>query len=383
VNQYPVGGFPAKGPDGKPLSDHPDFRDGAKPIPDVAAAPGGHLWDLALRAGLKVRNYGFFVGNGVKGAKGTTIIPDNYPNDRALQPGGHDLEGVTNVDFRRFDMDYADSEATGRLYDQTKDERFLFARKAFGKFDARSRFEAWNRDFKLMLEKDPSGGAVPDLMLVRFCTDHTAGLNPGHHSPRAMVADNDYAVGQLVDAVSRSPIWESTAIFIIEDDAQNGPDHVDAHRSTCFVISPWIRKGSVDHAFHNTVSVLKTMELLLGLPPMCQYDAVAAPIMDWDLKGPSNREPYAAVMPDRELLRDRNPLKGQPQPVSPEARATIDRMIEQSMAMDFVNADKAPAELLNQIMWASVKGWDSQLPPTPRGPQGLTARQEDDDDDDD
>jgi len=381
VNQYPVGGFPAKGPDGKPLSDHPDFREGAKPIPDVAAAPGGHIWDLANKAGVKVRNYGFFVSTGIKGAKGATVIPDNYPNDKGLQPGGHDLEGVTNVNFRRFDVDYADSDATWKLHEETKDEKFLYARKTFGKFGARSRFEAWQREFKQMIEKDPSGGAVPDLMLVRFCTDHTAGLNPGHHSPRAMVADNDYAVGQLVEAVSKSPVWESTAIFIIEDDAQNGPDHVDAHRSTCYVVSPWVKKGSVDHTFHNTVSVLKTMELLLGLPPMCQYDAVAAPIMDWDMNGPSNKEQFTAVMPHRELFRDHNPLKNQAQPVSPEARATIERMIDESMKMDFTNADKAPADLLNQIMWASVKGWDSQMPPTPRGPTGLTVRQENDEDD--
>ena len=381
VNDYPVGGFPAKGPDGKPLSDHPDFREGAKPIPDVAAAPGGHLWDLARKARLSVRNYAFFVGNGLKGAKGETVIPDNYPNDKGLQPGGHDLDGVTSVDFRRFDMDYADSEATWKLYQETKDEKFLYARKAFGKFDAHSRFEAWHREFRQMIEKDPAGGAVPNLMLVRFCTDHTAGLNPGHHSPRSMVADNDYAVGQLVEAVSRSAIWESTAIFIIEDDAQNGPDHVDAHRSTCYVISPWIKKGSVDHTFHNTVSVLKTMELLLGLPPMCQYDAVAAPIMNWDMNGPSNNGPFVATMPHRKLFRDRNPMKNQPQPVSPEARARLDWMIDESMKMDFANADKAPAELLNQIMWASVKGWDSKIPPTPRGPQGMSHRQDKDDDD--
>src|SRR6266550_5821657 len=119
-------------------------------------------------------------------------------------------------------------------------------------------------------------------MTVRFCTDHTAGMNPDKHSPRSMVADNDYAVGQLVEAVSKSPIWKSCAIFIIEDDAQNGPDHVDTHRSTCYVISPWIKRGSVDHSFQNTVSVLKTIELVLGLPPMCQYDAVSSPILDWD-----------------------------------------------------------------------------------------------------
>ena len=376
VNRYPTGGFPATGPDGKPLSDHPAYREGAKPIPDVAAAPGGHIWDLALRAGLTVRNYGFFMSNGVKEGN-ITVIPDNYPNDKALQPGGHDLEGRTDLDFRRFDMDYPDSDAPWRLYEETKDERYLYSRRAFGKYEAHSRFEAWNREFQMMLKKDPAGGAVPNLMLVRLPTDHTAGMNPGKHSPRSMVADNDYAVGQLVEAVSNSPIWKSCALFIIEDDAQNGPDHVDTHRSTCYVVSPWIKRGSVDHSFQNTVSVLKTIELLLGLPPMCQYDAVAAPIMNWN-DAPRNIEPFTAVLPDRSLFVERNAAENDPAPISPEAR----RMMEESQAMNFEVADKAPADRLNEIIWASVKGFDSKQPPTPSGPKGLRGMDEEEEEDD-
>src|SRR5258706_12158304 len=110
-----------------------------------------------------------------------------------------------------------------------------------------------------------------------------------------MVADKDYAVEQLVKTVRKSAIWKKTAIFILEDDAQDGPDHVDAHRSICLVISPWIKKASIDHNFHNTSSCIRTMELLLGLPPMCQYDAIASPIMDWDTQ-PNNDEPYAAIL---------------------------------------------------------------------------------------
>lgn len=377
VNRYPSGGFPATGPDGKPLSDHPAYRDGAKPIPDVAAAPGGHIWDLALKAGLTVRNYGFFISNGVKEGN-VTVIPDNYPNDKALQPGGHDLEGRTDLDFRRFDMDYPDSDAPWRLYQETMDERYLYARRAFGKYHAHSRFEEWNREFQMMLKKDPTGGAVPNLMLVRLPTDHTAGMNPGKHTPRSMVADNDYAVGQLVEAVSNSPIWKSCAVFIIEDDAQNGPDHVDTHRSTCYVVSPWIKRASVDHSFQNTVSVLKTIELLLGLPPMCQYDAVAAPIMNWD-SAPRNAERFVARMPDRALFLERNAAENAPAPISPEAR----RMMEESQAMNFEVADKAPADRLNEIIWASVKGFDSKQPPTPSGPKGLRGMTDEEDEDDD
>jgi hypothetical protein len=213
-------------------------------------------------------------------------------------------------------------------------------------------------------------------MTVRFGTDHTVGTNPAKPTPRAMVADNDYAVGQLVEAVSKSAIWNSCAIFIIEDDAQNGPDHVDAHRSTCYVISPWIKKASVDHSFQNTVSVIRTIELLLNLPPMCQYDAIADPIMNWD-PSPSNAAPFAAILPSADVLRERNGLLNTTQPISPELRV----MAEQSMAMDFSKADQAPADLLNEIIWKSVKGPKSILPPTPRGPSPLAPAQRKRDDD--
>jgi hypothetical protein len=241
-NNYLTGGFPATDPDGNPLvSPGTPLAAGAPPIPDVAEAPGGHLeapgghlWDLARTAGVSYRNYGFFYSFGVSENQGTTIIlPDNYPASRGIQPAGHDLTGVSDFDFRRYDNDYPDSDAPS-IYGS------LYSRTTYGKYNMPSRFSEWNREFKQMLAKDPSGNAVPALMTVRFNHDHTQGLTPGKFTPRAEVADNDYAVGQLVEAVSNSPIWNSTAIFIIEDDAQDGPDHVDAHRSTCYVISPLI-----------------------------------------------------------------------------------------------------------------------------------------------
>ena len=190
-----------------------------------------------------------------------------------------------------------------------------------------------------------------------------------------MVADNDYACGQLVEAISHSPIWKSTAIFILEDDAQNGPDHVDAHRSVCYVISPWIKKNSVDHGFHNTVSCIRTMELLMGLPPMCQYDATARPIMDWD-SSPSNDALYTAIMPKKELAMERNP-KASTQPfANPEQRAAAE-----SDKMDFTKADHAPVDRLNLIIWQSIKGWDSQPPKSPHTFNPLGTKIVDDDDD--
>jgi hypothetical protein len=374
VAQYPTGGFPAVGPDGKPMSEDPKLKDGAKAVPDVAEAPGGHIWDNVRKHGLSYRNYGFFLSDIIREGK-TVVIPDNYPNVVGLQPGGHDLDGVSDVDFRRFDLNYPDSEAPLILSKQTNDQKFMRPMKGFGKYQAPSRFSEWKREFDQMLAKSPDGSAVPQFMTVRFCTDHTMGTNPNHHSPKSMVTDNDYAVGQLVETISKSPIWRSTAIFIVEDDAQDGPDHIDTHRSTCYVISPWIKAHSVDHHFHNTVSLIRTMELLMGLPPMCQYDATAEPILDWDTRA-SNEEPFAAILPDPKVLGEINGASSPRSPVSPEQRG----MMEESGKMDFAHADAAPADRLNEIIWKSVKGEGSVMPATPRGPVPSGGARKDEDD---
>jgi DNA-binding beta-propeller fold protein YncE len=366
-NGYPTAGVPATDESGKPLSTHPATKDGAKPIPDVAST-GVNIWDAARNAGVSLRNYGFFLffsdhNTGLPGG------PDNYPVVAGLQPPGHDLAGVTDADFRRFDMDYADSDAPEMYFKQTGDADCVFKTRTYGSTQAPSRFAEWNREFQMMLSKDPSGDAVPGLMLIRLPTDHTSGGSGGKHSPRSYVADNDYGVGQLVEAVSKSPIWKSTAIFVIEDDAQNGVDHVDAHRTTAFVISPWIKAHSVDHHFYNTDSLLKTMEMLLDIPPLSQYDAVADPIMDWDVS-PTNAEPYAAILPPKEIIGQRNPEKASLKPGDPRRK-----LAEESDAMDFTHADAVPSYELNTIIWKTVKGANSEMP----RPKGV---EEGDDDDD-
>ncbi len=345
-NGYLTGGFPATDPDGKPLS--VAFPAGAPPIPDAAEAPGGHLWDIVERANLSYRNYGFFYSFGVSQG-GASIIPDNYPASAGLRPAGHDLAGKSDFDYRRYDNDYPDSEAPSSY-------GCLYQRTSYGKYAMPSRFSEWNREFHEMLQKDPSGNSVPALMTVRFNHDHTQGTTPGKFSPKAEVADNDYAVGQLVEAVSKSPIWKSTAIFIIEDDAQDGPDHVDAHRSICFVVSPWIKAHSVDHTFYNTDSVLKTIEMLLGLPPMSQYDAIANPILDFD-GAPQNSATYAAILPAKEIICDKTPAMAAIGRNDPLRKLAL-----QSLKMDFEHPDSAPAGLLNEIIWKSVKGYHSKMP---------------------
>jgi YVTN family beta-propeller protein len=368
-NGYITGGFPATDPDGKPLSQNPAFKNGAPEIPNVAAMDT-HLWDLARDAGLTYRNFGMFLSTKNEDDP-TPAMPAFYPTVKGLQPPGHDLAGLTDMDFPNFNLDFPDSDAPSHYLDQTQDQQFKYALTTWGKYNMPSRFAEWNREFQMMLAKDPTGNAVPNLMFVRFPHDHTQGVSSGKHSPSAEVADNDYAVGQLVDAISHSPIWSSTAIFIIEDDAQNGPDHVDAHRTTAFVISPWIKRGSVDHQFCNTDSLLKTMELLLGLPAMSQYDALALPITDWDTV-PGNIDPYTATLPAKEIIAQMNPGK------SPLTAA--------SDKMNFAHADAAPAGLLNEVIWKSVKGESSNMP-APRNAMASPARrgirQQTRDDDDD
>ena len=222
---------PPSAPMGKNFPTIRNLSKAPKPVPDVAESPGGRIWDDVLKQNLTFRNYGFFENIGVRKG-GKVIIPENYPSVSSLQPGDHDLAGVSDIDFRKFDLEYADSEAPAKYAQQLHDPKYVRPHQTYGKYEATCRFDEWNREFQMMLAKDPSGGAVPNFMTL--CTGRRPhlGHNANMHTPRSMVADNDYGVGELVQAVSQSPIWKSTAILIVEDDAQNGPDHVDCHRST-------------------------------------------------------------------------------------------------------------------------------------------------------
>jgi len=342
-NGYNVGGFPARNPDGQLISPV-YFPNGAPPIPDVTQGPGDHIWDAVQAAKLTYHNFGFFLSFGVTDSKGNVIMPDNYPDVVGNQPAGHDLAGITDWDYREFDSDYPDSEAPLTY-------NCLYPESAYGKYNSPSRYSEWVRVFKQML----ANNSVPAFMTVRLPHDHTQGPS-GSKSPVAEVADNDYAVGQLVQAISQSPIWQSTAIFVIEDDAQDGPDHVDAHRSPAYVISPWIKQSSIDHGFHNTTSVLKTMEMLLGIPPLTSYDAVANPILDWDTK-PSNSAPYAAILPAQSIVCATPPALE-----TLSASDPMRKIMLESRGMDFVHPDSAPARRLNELIWKSVKGANSEMP---------------------
>jgi len=187
---------------------------------------------------------------------------------------------------------------------------------------------------------------LPQFVILRLPNDHTAGTQPGMPKPEASVADNDLAVGRVVEANSRSPFWEDTAIFILEDDAQDGPDHVDAHRSPAFVISPYTRRGAVDSTMYSTSSMLRTMELILGLKPMTQFDAAARPMFQV-FQAAADLRPYEAL-PARVNLEERN--------------ERVAWGSEASQKMDFSREDAADETALNEIIWRSVRGPNQPMP---------------------
>jgi hypothetical protein len=221
-----------------------------------------------------------------------------------------------------------------------------------------TRVDAWLREFR-QFETD---GRLPQLNIIRLGNDHTAATRPGARTPRAMIAENDTALGRVVEAISRSRYWSESAIFVLEDDAQNGPDHVDAHRSPALVVSPFAKRRVVDSTLYTTSSVLRTMELILGLEPMSQYDASAPPM-------------YGAFQP----TPDAGPFSALP------ARVPLDEIntftsygAAASLRMNLEVADMAPELDLNEIIWRSIRGADSPMPP-PRRAAFIIASKADED----
>jgi len=210
------------------------------------------------------------------------------------------------------------------------------------------RADVWLRDFR----KGAAEGRMPALQILHLPCDHTAGARPGKRTPRAMAADNDLALGRIVEAVSKSPFWKTTAIFVVEDDAQGGPDHVDSHRSVLLAISPHLRAGVV-HRFVNTTDVLATVEQILGLGALSQFDHYGRSLRALFLPEPDLR-PYEAAVP-RNSLTELNP------PTGPGAAA--------SSALDLSTPDASDDALFNEILWAAIKGDRAPYPGARRASQ--------------
>jgi len=267
--------------------------------------PAGYIWSNALAAGLSVRNYG------LQGDNKKDPGPDGVQITGVRDPA---LKGITNMRYRSFDLDYPDVERAKVFLGDLKE------------------FEA--------------SGNMPRLIVLRLGNDHTSGTSPGHTAPLSSFADNDAALGMLVEGVSRSKFWAKTAIFVIEDDAQNGPDHVDSHRSPMYALSPYTRRGIIDSSMYNQSSVLRTIELILGLRPMTHFDAGARPLAMAFASTP-NIAPYQAEKP-RISLTEKNP-----------ARSTT---AARSARMNFSDADLADDDELNAILWESIKKSEAPVP---------------------
>ncbi|HEX7677500.1 MAG TPA: bifunctional YncE family protein/alkaline phosphatase family protein [Thermoanaerobaculia bacterium] len=264
---------------------------------DVNTPASGYLWDLALRKKISLRNYGEYVANG-----------DELPNLVGKQYVGlrRALRNTSSPDYPSFNMD---------IPDQT-------------------RADVWLREFRQYAEH----GSLPAFEIVRLPNDHTDGAKKGKPTPRAHMADNDLALGRIVEAVTHSPFWRDTAIVVVEDDAQDGPDHVDSHRSVLLMISAWNR-GGVIHRFVNTTDVLATMEEILGLDSLSQFDHYGRPVREIFASEP-NLTPYDAIIPSIDM-KEKNPD-------SPQAK--------QSAALDFSRPDAADDDTLNRILWSTIKG---------------------------
>ena len=272
---------------------------------EISRPFSGYIWDNCLKHGVSVRDYGEFVKHD----------PQNKNRFVANVPG---LKGHVCPTFPGWNLAIPDT----------------------------FRFERWRADFDSLVSK----GQVAAFNILRFPNDHTAGTNPKFPTVEAMIAENDYALGLFVEHLSHSSIWKNSIVFVVEDDAQNGSDHVDAHRSPLLVISPYLKRHWVDHTMYSTSSVLKTMELILGLPPMTQFDLAATPILD-PFTEQADFTPYVAVKPAINLH----------QMNSPQAYRA-----ERCLEFNLSKEDAIPDIEFNEIIWKAVKGAQSQMPPPVR-----------------
>jgi hypothetical protein len=321
----------------------------------IAPASGGFIWDAALAANKSVMIFGEYAG--IFSSKN---FPKRQDNLEAWRNGENFVGKIHhNAPNRRVDSLLAHEYPGygGTVPDVVRAQIF------------QARLDEWNQT-----------GSMPNLVLVQLPSDHTGGGN----TPAAWVADNDWALGKIVDGLSHSRFWDSMAIFVVEDDAQGGVDHVDGHRTVALAISPYVKRGTVDNTWYAQQSMVKTIELILGLRPMSVFDLIATS-MSASFVGPKAKPdltPYLAVEPKQSIYEENPPVKSLQGPAR-EAAELVSRM-------NFRDLDAAPSDTLNRILWHLAKGWDT---PYPEAKQSLffpmsvdlsdDERQLDDDDDGD
>jgi YVTN family beta-propeller protein len=290
------------------------------------------------------------------GAYATDYLEKNWPTSYGDRGGDYNAEGTREIAnnkdgfiwdlCKKYDVSY---RTYGEFADDYKPNILVLKDHLcpfFTSWDQHVRdtvrFSQWKRDFNSLLSK----GILPRLNTLRFINDHTEGLSVGRPTPFAHTADNDLAVGMFIDYLSHSSIWNESAVFILEDDAQNGPDHVDAHRSTAYVAGGFVKQGFVDHTPYSTSSMLRTLELILRLPPMSQYDASATPMWRCFDNSPGHK-PFLA----KPCLVDLN-----------EKNSANNKWSQLSNQFDFSKEDRAPDALFNEVIWKAVKGFESPCP---------------------
>lgn len=296
----------------------------------IAFSSGGFIWDKVLEKGLTFRNYGEFVDADImqpSNASWTRMYEEYKNKTRDVKIKAttklHTLMPYTCPTYPGF---------TGRIPDVYRAEEFIKELKAF-----------------------EENGNLPNFITMLLPNDHTVGVNENSPTPSAAVADNDLALGQIVEAVSNSKFWKETAIFVIQDDPQSGLDHVDGKRTVAFCISPYTKRGQVISTHYNQNSILRTIELILGLAPMTQFDLIAEPMTDCFTNKP-DFTPYTAV-PNQVPLNQMNPklstLKGKQL-----------YWAKVSMAMPLEEVDEAEDDDLNKIVWYATRGYNTPYPKT-------------------
>jgi YVTN family beta-propeller protein len=347
------------------LEKHLPYRQG---FTDVAEPKTLYLWDAAAHAGLTHRNYGEFVvvisAKDVEaaGQKKHKEYPDISKAMRAI-PSKPSLENQHSLSFRAFDVAAPDSMTVdcykAALTAPEKADAAVTQENPNAACNGNSRLGEWLAEFRQFVAQREAGkpDPMPALSVMKFPSDHTTGIKKGFPTPQFMVADNDYAVGRLVEAISSSVYWKDTAIFIVEDDAQAGPDHVDSHRSPALVISAYNKPGALIHKFHSTVSMIRTMEMLLGIAPMNQLDASAVP-MDIFQATP-DLTPYKAALP---TIAANNLLTEKPKD------KTAAEWMKKTLRQDFAHEDMADPRTLNAIIWFACRGNSSPMPESAKLP---------------
>jgi hypothetical protein len=285
-------------------------------------SPTGFIWDNALAHDKKVRIYGEACEAEFAPGQTWSIIYKDYLDKKPLE-----FKNVTTIKPVEAILSETFPSSDNHLVTDVQRADIFIS--------------------ELMKYEKKRGDQLPELMLMALSNDHTAGTRPGLPTPRAMVADNDLALGKIVEALSKSKFWKNTAIFVVEDDSQDGWDHVSAYRTVGTIISPYTKTGSVVHTNYNQVSMVRTIEQILGIPPMNIMDATAMPMFDCFSHTP-DFTPYTAVqneIPLDEMNPDLRALKGKAL-----------HYAKKSMEPQFDGIDDGDEDLFNRILWFSAMG---------------------------